>query len=307
MHCELCGGDQFKDYLMSGDRLGCVEDEFRIVECVACSLRMTAPEMTQDELSRFYPEEYWGERALPRREWILSSQAEKVNFLECYRQSGRLLDVGCGAGFFLAALDKQRWDVVGLDFSSESIGAANRLLEAERAFVGSLMDSHLAPESFDVITFWSSLEHLSHPRKHLDAAWRLLKPDGLLIVQAPNIASWQARTFGADWFALDLPRHRSHFSPLTLAGMLSVARFKVIDQRFYSETHSAHALKESMKNRFARRRGALGKVLFYGVKPLYRPAEFLIGQSDKGATITVAAMPVGTGCPTLTAQWPARY
>ena len=59
----------------------------------------------------------------------------------------------------------------------------------------------------------------------LERARALLREDGLVIVASPNFASWQRRRFGTYWFHLDLPRHRSHFTPRGLARLLSRAGF----------------------------------------------------------------------------------
>ena len=63
---------------------------------------------------------------------------------------------------------------------------------------------------------WSSLEHVHEPRLAVRAAREVLRPGGLLVVYVPNLGSWSFRTFGEHWFALDLPRHLTHFTPETL-------------------------------------------------------------------------------------------
>jgi len=93
--------------------------------------------------------------------------------------------------------------------------------------LGSLPHAELAPESFDVITMWQSLEHVHDPQLVLRQAYELLVAGGKLYVAVPNIASLPFRWFGPAWYGLDLPRHLTHFCPLTLQAMMEHAGFRV--------------------------------------------------------------------------------
>jgi SAM-dependent methyltransferase len=96
---------------------------------------------------------------------------------------------------------------------------------------GSLLDIELAPERFDVITMWDSLEHLHHPLASLRKAAAGLKPGGLLVLSTPTASSIDARIFGRYWIGYELPRHLTFFSNRTLEEMLGRAGFRVVDER----------------------------------------------------------------------------
>jgi SAM-dependent methyltransferase len=135
---------------------------------------------------------------------------------------GRLLDFGCGGGVFLERMHLQGWRVTGLDVSGAAVTRIQRDL-ALPAYVGTLPHPALPPAGFDVITMWHSLEHVHAPLAVLREARRLLAPGGRLLIAVPNIDSLPFRWFGRSWFALDLPRHLTHFSPRTLRLMLERA------------------------------------------------------------------------------------
>jgi len=80
--------------------------------------------------------------------------------------------------------------------------------------------------SFSLITLWHALEHIPSPIEALEVAYKALKPDGVLLIALPNIASFDARVYGADWVAIDAPRHLWHFTPTTLALIASQAEFQ---------------------------------------------------------------------------------
>ena len=64
------------------------------------------------------------------------------------------------------------------------------------------------------------LEHLTDPRLGLEYAAELLQPEGILIIQVPNVSSMQARLFGNSWYGLDVPRHVINYTPKALGFLL---------------------------------------------------------------------------------------
>jgi SAM-dependent methyltransferase len=286
MACHLCGCPESETLFVARDRLRLTDQAFEVRKCRECGLAWTWPPATEGDLAAYYPTDYWGERTEPTHEWIVGTQREKTTVVERHvPDGGRILDVGCGAGFFLRALDPKRWDRWGVEIGPDSAAVADRHVGPDRVFSGRLEDAPLSASTFDVVAFWASLEHLVAPRAELGLARRLLRPSGRLVVQVPNADSAQARRFGADWFALDIPRHRFHFSPATLERLLVDAGFEVVDTLFTSETHDAHALKQSFKTRLLGRNVPFGRARYYAVAPFVRIASRL----DGGATLTVTA------------------
>ena len=120
---------------------------------------------------------------------------------------GPVLDVGSGDGTLLDALAARRRDRLGLERGA----SRDDVREADISAIGG---------KWAAVVFWHSLEHLTDPKGALTHAVRLLAPGGVLIVAVPNLASYQAKIFGARWFALDLPRHLVHLPAETLLGGL---------------------------------------------------------------------------------------
>jgi SAM-dependent methyltransferase len=102
---------------------------------------------------------------------------------------------------------------------------------------GTLPHPELAPESFDVVTMWASLEHVHQPLEVLREAYRLLAPGGKLLASVPNIESAAFRWFGPAWFPLELPRHLTHFSPKTFDKMFRRAGFRTEPVRMFSRSN----------------------------------------------------------------------
>ena len=109
---------------------------------------------------------------------------EALDRIEGQAGRGRLLDVGCGCGFFLREALARGWDVKGLDPSRESIDYLNAML-GDVGIQGTLDDCDPG-ERYDVIAMINVLDHLFDPWESVEKAAALLKPGGLLYVRVPN-------------------------------------------------------------------------------------------------------------------------
>lgn len=105
----------------------------------------------------------------------------------CPKSSMRLLDVGCGVGYYLKDAIDEGFDAYGIDISEYAIN--NPLPEVVgKTRLGGITDIPFGPDQFDVITAFDVIEHI-HPRdteKALIELYRVLKPDGILILTTPS-------------------------------------------------------------------------------------------------------------------------
>src|SRR5438034_71646 len=162
--CALCGSARSCELFQTKDRLAVTSRLFTIVKCLDCGVGRTLPEMSKAELADYYPSDYWGVE--PTDAWIRRSQAEKTGFVKrCGLNGGRILDVGCGAGFFLRALDEQVWQRFGVEISNEAASQAREKHGDNRIIAGELTEARFPDNKFDLVTFWSALEHTDNPRQ----------------------------------------------------------------------------------------------------------------------------------------------
>ena len=87
-------------------------------------------------------------------------------------------------------------------------------------------DVPLETGRFDIIHSCHTIEHLAHPAHVLADHWRVLKDDGILILDAPNTAILGSSDIVEEWF---IDKHLYHFSALTLERMIEDARFEIIE------------------------------------------------------------------------------
>jgi SAM-dependent methyltransferase len=132
-----------------------------------------------------------------------------------YKNGGAILDLGCSSGGFLNSLKGPAWRLYGIEMSAQVAEKAKAKCGAS-IYVGNILDAPFPPASFDAITCFHVFEHVYHPREVLAKVSEWLKPGGVFYTLVPNIDSAGARIFGTYWYALELPRHLSHFSPSSL-------------------------------------------------------------------------------------------
>lgn len=143
--------------------------------------------------------------------------------------AGPLLDVGAGAGILMEAARSVGWRAVGLELAQASVERIRGELGLEVHACG-LESAPLAPESFGVVTFSHSLEHLLDPVGALRGAARLLRPGGLVHVAVPNWRAAKRLLAGTDipWI---FEEHISYFTARSLADALRRAGFELVASR----------------------------------------------------------------------------
>jgi SAM-dependent methyltransferase len=236
--CPVCGSLPADPCLYSGpDRLHNTPGTFCVAVCSGCGGGWTLPPASTDELPAFYPGSYYAYAALAEGPLATVQRVGQEALLRralsrpplralAAMPTGVLLDVGCGRGDLGAGLLRRGWRVVGVEPSADACNVArSRGVDAE---VGTLDSVAYDDESFDAVVMSHCLEHVVNPLADLCSVLRVLRPGGLALISLPNFASWQLRRFGACWFPLELPRHRTHFVPRSLHLALSTAGFEVV-------------------------------------------------------------------------------
>jgi SAM-dependent methyltransferase len=281
------------------DRLFGQPGEFDVSICARCGAGVTLPLLDDAQLAAFYPEDYdaytvASGRAMSLLLRLYHAWRDRLTLhtppLSLLRSSrpGRLLDVGCGKGEPSALLIRFGWQVFGIDPSPRACELAG--LRGIEARVGSLHDIELDSESFDGILFHHSLEHVSDPVDDLQRAARLLRPGGTILLSVPNFGCWQRKLFGTYWTALDLPRHRTHFTAETLKPALEACGFRACS----SSTQTTFSILP-LTLQFAAIgrplfRGAILRRLIMGVYLLLYPFSLLANFLGRGGDVlTVVA------------------
>jgi SAM-dependent methyltransferase len=180
VNCALCGSasSRHRQLLVTGPR--------RIVRCDACGLVFRNPRPA----AVAYTEEFGSGRAEVENEAWLGARRRATfeRFLDAWPDApGRVLDVGCGGGWFLKTASERGWKAIGVDLSPAAVRHAREALGVD-ARVGSLEAQGFEPGSFDLVTLWNVIEVLPDPLGTVRAARDLLPPGGALYLRTQNYA-----------------------------------------------------------------------------------------------------------------------
>lgn len=222
--CELCGSEQTSEIYF--------KDGLPVVKCKRCDLIYTNPRLSNDDTVEHYSEDYF-------QSWFKSSRIDikkrfrkRLNEINKLKARGKLLDIGCGPGFFLDMAKKEGWDTSGVEYSAFASDYANRELGL-KVFSGELQEDTFGEKSFDVITMWHVLEHSKKPGVLLGLASSLLRDDGLLALEVPNSGSFILTLLKGKWDLLAPKEHLFYFTPRTLELFFNSAGLKIVDRRTY--------------------------------------------------------------------------
>ena len=222
-----------KDFLVTGDT-------FEISKNLETGILETLPKPNQSDLHKYYDS----------KDYISHNQKPSSFFSFCYRQirsistsqkikicrkqldqkdlkkEVRVLDVGCGAGYFLIKCLEKGWIVKGVENNKN----AKKILppEISKHVFEDLEALKSHPEKYDIITMWHSLEHLHDLNSSIQDMKKLLRPNGTIVVACPNHKSFDAIFYKENWAAYDVPRHLWHFDKKSMRDLFSLHNVQLI-------------------------------------------------------------------------------
>jgi 2-polyprenyl-3-methyl-5-hydroxy-6-metoxy-1,4-benzoquinol methylase len=218
-----------KDYTVS-------HSSFTVRHCNSCGLRFTSPVPGKSEIGPYYKSESYISHSNTKKG--LMNQAYQVvrtltlNSKKSWVQKGtnvnkgQLLDIGSGAGAFLATMKNSGWDVMGLEPDEDARQVAKKDFGVDSQNTDLLFQ--LQAERFDAVTMWHVLEHVHDISDYFSQIKTILKPKGCLFVAVPNYTSLDAKKYGSVWAAYDVPRHLYHFSPDSMRRLLQENGLKLL-------------------------------------------------------------------------------
>ena len=193
-----------------------------VVQCVACGVVFLSPRMSEEEAAVYYASDTYSEAyrgaaspdaaALAQRDRTAAERAQQLAAWGVLEPGRTLLEVGCGAGNFLAECRKRGVEAAGIE---PSVGYAERARgDGFKVAIGRFPDKHGPRETYSVLAFFHVVEHLHDPVRTLQAARARLAPGGMLVVEVPDLD----RALGWRWSERYF--HRPHLFDFSRSSLL---------------------------------------------------------------------------------------
>lgn len=237
--CPVCLNKNLTPFIQTKTMMHPPTEDFNFDVCKDCSSVFLNPRVKAEFLGPYYQDYYlpyrtetaWGKYA----KVVANSQnkLDKERVKICIKamplnKNSMVLDLGCGKPSFLKMLEaKSNCQTYGVDFSSNGWEAEKEQYQNLELIEGDLETVKALNQKFDLITMWHYLEHDYEPTATIQTLKKLLKPNGKLIIEVPNLNSLTRKWQGAFWEGWHTPRHTVLYSPETLRFLLEENSFKV--------------------------------------------------------------------------------
>ena len=253
--CDICGSldheiiysskkiDLCRPYLITEENLS---PPSKIARCNNCNFIFA---ISSEDLSVFFNayikmvDEKYIEEESGRR---LSACSILKKLGKFKKEGNKLLDIGCCTGFLLDEAKNMGWDTTGVELSTWASRYAAEKFNL-KIYNMSLEEADFPDEYFDIIIMQDTIEHLQYPRQVLLEINRILKINGILYINTPDIESLTSKILKAKWWGIN-QFHLYYFSKNSLNWILNLSGFVVLKYDAYARIFTLNYWAERFKN-----------------------------------------------------------
>lgn len=229
--CGLCDSDQ-AEFVKS-------ENGYSALFCQVCGLIYTSPKPSLHEVRDMYEKDESAsvtidaQIKLRYKKFLVAKQ--DVSEIQSLVYSGRLLDVGCGAGYFLDVAKNKGFACTGVEINEVLVEYAINTLGLD-ILHGTLSELEISPETYDVAYLRYVLSHMHNPVREFEKINNALTNQGLIFFETGNLPDLSIKSIRK--MELGLPDHLYFFSQENVNTLLEKTGFDLIYSKIYSM--SAH-------------------------------------------------------------------
>jgi 2-polyprenyl-3-methyl-5-hydroxy-6-metoxy-1,4-benzoquinol methylase len=240
--CKICGRDKTGRLYDKGT--------YNIIRCRSCGFIFNDKWESFSDKERYAPEKSTDIKALKEifereKEIYFDRFKNDLKEIAKLKSPGRILDIGCGPGYFLFLAKSQGWEAFGIDIDNGMVEFCKQYLSL-KVSQGSLGRASYPESYFDAITLFHVLEHVPDFDLTISNACKMLKPDGLLVIDVPNAGDIRRSLFKGDWMQFR-EHHLWYFSEHALEMLLRKHGFKIEKRVFHGGSQVVASLNKTMK------------------------------------------------------------
>lgn len=242
-NCRICSANVVKEVISNG---------YTYYKCTKCYTSQILPQPSNEDLTIYYNSFHLSDSEGGTYDWVeermradFSYKVELIN-KRIKGQEIRLLDVGCGKGFFVHECIKTGIDAQGVDVSNSGVQYAVEQLKvkAECCSIEDVANTASYNNKFDVVTLWATIEHIPNALKLIKSINDCLKPGGVFILDTGlgNVKEEKYLAGHSQWF--DALQHLYVYSEDGLKLVLGNSGFQIISvDRNFERNHFRKFIK----------------------------------------------------------------
>lgn len=217
--------------------------EHSLIKCNNCKLVFAHKIPSEIELEKHYSS-YSYENVAEISISTKHSYSKLLDQFEKYRKNNRILDVGCGRGWFLTEAKNRGWEVYGNEYSEKAVELCTN--NGINTTLGALNETLFEPDFFDVVTSFEVIEHINNPNEDLKLIHQFLRSDGLFYCTTPNFNSIMRYYLKEKYNVIEYPEHLTYYTHKTLNQALKLNKFEKI--KLFSTGFSLSRIKQSLSS-----------------------------------------------------------
>lgn len=209
---------------------------FKYYKCPSCQLVSTYPIPDKSQIKSHYKENFSKGNYKFLRDFAKQYHKIYKGFLKEIREyylsenkkidSVNLLDIGCFTGEFIFLASKENIDVYGIELQKDAVKIANKKLPGK--VIARDIEHNPFKKRFDIITMFGLIEHVEKPDKLIKNVSKLLKADGIIVIQTPNNGSIFEKILRKYWPPYSPIEHIHLFNKISITKLLSQNGLKII-------------------------------------------------------------------------------
>lgn len=209
IRCIVCGNRDKSRFNKKYFKENCI-----VVECQNCSFHFIPPYFRKAIDYTAYKSDEAGKEVAKADVWLkIQRNLLRYRLIRKYKKAGNLFDIGCGFGHFLLTGKQLGYNVTGVEMSRANLEYIRNNLDID--VMGKNFLDVKEDKKYDIMTLWDVLEHIDDADKIIAKVSVMLKPNGYIFIQVPQIDSFFARTLKDKWWEMGLD-HVNYFSHKTI-------------------------------------------------------------------------------------------
>jgi 2-polyprenyl-3-methyl-5-hydroxy-6-metoxy-1,4-benzoquinol methylase len=238
MNCTLCKSGNTEVAFM--------KNEYQILHCETCDHLFTDLKLTPEKVEDIYSDHYFTgggdgyDDYTVEKDLLICRGEYYADKISKYMVPGKVLDIGCAAGFILKGFENKGWQGTGIE-PNKSMAEYGRKVEGMNITKGTYECTRIK-DKFDLVILIQVVAHLFNVNNSVNKIYNNLNPGGFLLIETWNKDSFSAKLFGKHWHEFSPPSTLNYFSKKTLGTFMSDHNFSLVAQGTPRKSiHSKHA------------------------------------------------------------------